>query len=81
LILGESMAVAVFGGLLGILLMFPVIGAASQFLQNFFSGFEVNALTILLAMTFVLIVGITASLFPIYKAVRLPIIQGLRNVG
>lgn len=81
LIFGESIGIALLGGFLGILLTFPVLHGVANMLQNFFSGFQINNLTIVLAMLFVLLVGLLASIFPIYKAVKVSIIEGLRNVG
>ena len=81
LIFGESLAIALLGGVLGVILTFPVLTGASNMLQNFFTGFNVDPLTIALAMIFVMLVGILASIFPIYKAVRVSIVDGLRNVG
>ena len=81
LIFGESLAIALLGGFIGILLTMPVLKGVSNMLQNFFSGFQLTETTVVLALAFAALVGMLASIFPIYKAVKVSIIEGLRNVG
>ncbi|HBC47901.1 MAG TPA: ABC transporter ATP-binding protein [candidate division Zixibacteria bacterium] len=81
LILGESLLIAFSGGILGIILTFPVLGGLAKMLQNFFSGFKVEMITIFMAIVFTASVGFLSALFPIYRAVRIKIVEGLRNVG
>jgi putative ABC transport system permease protein len=81
LILGESLAIAAIGGCLGFLLSFPTLGGLSKILQSFFSGFVIDPVTYVLATLFVVLVGLLASLFPVYRALNKTIIDGLRNVG
>lgn len=81
LITGESLLIAFSGGVLGLLLTFPVLNAISRALHGFFSGFIVQEFTIILAAILVSLVGFLASIFPIYRAMRLTIVEGLRNVG
>jgi putative ABC transport system permease protein len=81
LILGESLLIALFGGSLGIFLTFPMLQGLGKMLQNFFSGFQITVTTFLLAAMFVFLVGILASFFPIYRAIKIKIVEGLRNVG
>jgi putative ABC transport system permease protein len=81
LILGESMAIAALGGALGFVLSFPTLTGLSKVMQSFFSGFVINPVTYLLAVLFVVLVGLLASLFPIYRAINKTIIDGLRNIG
>jgi putative ABC transport system permease protein len=81
LILGESLAIATFGGLLGILFTFPLIAMMSVFMRSFFQIVGVGALTVVLSLVFAIIVGILASLFPTYRTIKTTIVDGLRNVG
>ncbi len=81
LITGESLLIAMSGGLLGIVLSYPVLQGLAGMLRDFFSGFDVKAITLILAGLFVLLVGFMAALFPVYRAVRIRIVDGLRNVG
>lgn len=81
LVLGESLVIAALGGLTGLILTFPIIAAVGKFIKNYFNVMDVNSLTIILAIVFVAIVGVLAAIFPIYRAVKISIIDGLRNIG
>jgi len=81
LILGESLAIAFLGGAVGIFMTYPALDGLSKMMQAFFSGFVIEPLTMILAVTFVILVGIMASIFPVYKALNKTIIDGLRNIG
>jgi len=81
LIIGESLLLAILGGALGFLLTVPAFDGISKALQGFFSGFVTDTLTIALAIIFLILVGICAAIFPIYKALKLSIVDGLRHVG
>jgi putative ABC transport system permease protein len=81
LILGESLLIALSGGILGVFLTFPMLKGLAKMLANFFSGFRVEPLTLFMAMLFVTLVGLLSALFPIYRAVKIKIVEGLRNVG
>ncbi|OGC89680.1 MAG: ABC transporter ATP-binding protein [candidate division Zixibacteria bacterium RBG_16_53_22] len=81
LIVGESLLLAGVGGVLGVLLTYPVLDGISRALQGFFSGFAMNSLTVILSAVFMVVVGILAAIFPVYRALRLSIVEGLRHVG
>ncbi len=81
LILGESLLIAAVGGLTGIVMSYPILQGLAGMLQSFFTGFEIRIVTLVLAGIFVILVGILASFFPIYRAVKIKIVDGLRNVG
>jgi len=81
LILGESLVLALIGCGLGIIMTFPVLGAVSQMLQGFFTVVDASGLTLALSIMFAVLVGLIASLFPIIRAARLSIVDGLRSVG
>jgi len=81
LILGESMLIALIGCGLGLFLSFPILGAVSQMLQKMFTVVDASGLTIALSIMFALMIGLIASLFPIFRATRLAIVDGLRSVG
>lgn len=80
LILGESVLIAVFGGVLGMVLLYLVSNLVSAALSKFFAGFTADALTYSLCIVFAIIVGIVSAVFPIQRAVRIPIVDGLRVV-
>lgn len=81
LIAGESLFIALSGGILGILLIFPMATGFGEAMKYYFPVFEINPQDLLMAGTFALAVGILASLFPVSKAIRVSIVDGLRSVG
>ena len=81
LILGESLLLAGIGGILGVLLAYPTLDGISRALQGFFSGFAMDGFSVILAAVFMVLVGILAAAFPVYRALRLSIVEGLRHVG
>jgi putative ABC transport system permease protein len=85
LIAGESIVMAVAGGLLGIAFTMPIAQAFANYvdanLGSFFPVFELETITIVEAFSAVLVVGIIAAVFPTLKALRLKIADGLRYIG
>jgi putative ABC transport system permease protein len=69
------------GGILGVLLAYPTLDGISRALQGFFSGFAMDGFSVILAAVFMVLVGILAAAFPVYRALRLSIVEGLRHVG
>jgi len=81
LIFGESLLIALCGGLLGLALTFPMVAGFGKALPTFFPIINVAPLTIGLALGAALIAGAVAALFPATRVVRTPIVTGLRMVG
>ena len=81
LILGESLAIAFAGCALGIALTFPVGDWFAAKMGTLFPVFEVSAGTVMLQMACAAAVGIIAALFPMRRAARVNIVEGLRAVG
>lgn len=82
LILGESMFISFLGGGLGLLISFPfVAGFAAVIPKGWFPIFTIEPITIVLAGSSALVVGLLASVFPIQRALRTKIVDGLRHVG
>jgi putative ABC transport system permease protein len=82
LIAGESFLISFVGGALGLALTFPLVDMFQAFVpKGWFPVFNVEPITVILAGAAALIVGITASLFPIQRALRTTIVDGLRFVG
>lgn len=78
LILGESIFIAILGGLVGIglgALMIPFLEAA---LIAFLPKIPLTTLTISLALVASLMVGVISAAFPTFKAVNTRIVDGLR---
>jgi len=79
----EAVALALAGGLLGVLLAIPVIAA----ITHRFVGLgiplnmRVNGITAGLALLVSVILGIVSGYLPAYKASRMNIVEGLRHIG
>jgi putative ABC transport system permease protein len=80
LILGESFFMATLGGLIGIGLLAVVGNLVGVALSQFFPGFAPDAVAYLLCIGTALLVGLGASIFPIQRALRIKIVDGLRVV-
>jgi len=80
LITGESILIALAGGILGVGLTFPVVGLVARPLEMFFPVFMIYPLTLWMALGTSLAVGLMAALFPVYRAIHIRIADGLRGV-
>jgi putative ABC transport system permease protein len=80
---GESVALAVAGGVIGVLAAVPVIG----FLTHSFIGLgiplnmKVRGATAGLAILASLVLGLVSGYLPAYNASRMKIVDGLRHIG
>ena len=81
LITGESMLIATLGGLLGMALTFPIAAGVAQQLSTFFPVFVIQPETLITASGFALLIGLLASVFPLYRAMNTSIVEGLRHIG
>jgi putative ABC transport system permease protein len=81
MIFGESLLISMAGGLFGILLTFPVGQLIGSMLGDYLPVFEVKRSTIYLDVSFVLLLGIVAGIFPTVRAIRIKIADGLRRIG
>jgi putative ABC transport system permease protein len=81
LIFGESLAIAVVGGVVGIALTFPVAKAFAARLGTLFPVFNVSRETIWMQLAAALIVGCAAAIVPAVRASRIRIAEGLRAIG
>ena len=81
--ISESVALALAGGLLGILLAIPVI----MIVTHGFIGLgipldmKVNAPTAAISITIALILGVVSGYLPAYRVSRLNIVDALRHIG
>jgi putative ABC transport system permease protein len=80
LIAGESLMIAALGGVVGILLMFPVLSAVGSALRSWFPAFPITVRTFAMAGAAAFMVGALAAVFPVWRALSLPIASGLRRV-
>jgi putative ABC transport system permease protein len=82
LILGESILISALGGGLGLLLTFPIVAGFEQAIpKGFFPVFQLEPITLFLAIVAVLFIGIVAGLFPLQRVLSTRIIDGFRFVG
>ncbi len=81
LIFGESLVIAATGTVLGIVLTFPAAKAFGDSLSQYFPIFVVSRSTIYLDIAAGLIVAIVAAVFPVWRATRIRIADGLRRIG
>jgi putative ABC transport system permease protein len=81
LIAGESLFISMIGGVVGLLLTFPVCeGFGAQF-STLFPVFKVAVSTMVMALSFAVLVGVVAAIFPAYRSARMTIVDGLRQIG
>ena len=82
IIMGESLIISIIGGALGLLISYPLIaGFAEVIPKGMFPVFQLEPITIILASSAALIIGITAAIFPIQRAMSTKIVEGFRFVG
>jgi putative ABC transport system permease protein len=82
LIMGESLFIAMLGGGIGLFLTFPLVnGFAEVIPKGFFPVFQIEPITVILAVTAAVIIGIVSAIFPIQRALRTRIVDGFRFVG
>jgi len=81
LILGESLLLAVMGGLLGLLLTFPMVHFFKTKLGQYFRVFPLTNTTLALGLATALAVGLLAAMLPAWRAARVGIAEALRRVG
>jgi len=82
LIGGESLAIAVMGGVIGIALTFPMTDSfAAAVPKGWFPVFNVEPITLVLACSAAVLVGILAAIFPIQRTLNTKIVDGLRQIG
>ncbi len=82
LIGGESLAISVLGGALGIALAFPMVeGFGAALPKGWFPIFSLEPITLVLASAAAVLVGVLAALFPIHRAVQMRIVDGLRTIA
>ena len=81
LILGESMAISLIGGAMGLLATPPVAAVFKQVVGGIFPIFKVSQQTILLQVGCAFAIAITAAIVPAWRASRVRIVEGLRAIG
>jgi putative ABC transport system permease protein len=75
------LSIALAGGILGLILIFPAAWLFRTALGNYFRVFHISTTTQILSLLVPLGVGVIAALFPAWQAGRISIAQGLRRIG
>ncbi len=83
LFVGEAVALAVAGGLLGSLAASGLIRLMAQSPQGgvFLAGMKVTPATVAVALVVAAVVGFVSACLPAYGAARKNIVEGLRHIG
>jgi putative ABC transport system permease protein len=80
LIAGESILIAVLGGVVGMVLMTPLLKGMGVALKAWFPSFPVEPRTYAMTLAAALAVGVLATVFPAWRAMRVSIVDGLRRI-
>lgn len=80
LITAESLMLAVFGGIAGALITFPVARAFGDAMGTIFPVFEVARQTTWMQLILALVVGLVAAAIPAWRVSRIRIVEGLRAI-
>lgn len=81
IVFGESVVIAMIGGVFGVLFTFPAAHWIETALSQFFPVFTVAPLTIVLDLLAALTVGVVAGVFPTWRGATIGIAEGLRRIG
>jgi putative ABC transport system permease protein len=81
LILGESLTLALVGGLLGLGLSFPAVWLFPASVSQYLGVFKISAETMALGVGTAAAIGVLAALWPAWQACRVSIAAALRKVG
>ena len=82
-VLGESLAITILGGMLGLLLGWLIVTGLGQagFIRQFFPVFFVPALDLMIGAVLAIALGFVAGILPAIQAMRLRLAEALRREG
>jgi putative ABC transport system permease protein len=85
-VLSEGVAVSAVGGVLGLLLSYPLVEQGlGRFLEENMGGifpfFRIGEQTVVAALVLALVLGLVAAALPAYNASRLKVVDALRRTG
>lgn len=80
LIMGESLSIALAGGVLGVVLTFPLARAFFSATHDLFLVFEVTPFTVAQQLGSAVLIGVIAAIAPALNSRRISIVDGLRAV-
>ncbi len=80
-VFGESLFIAITGGVVGVILTFPAAQWIERELSQFFPVFRVTGDTVYLDLLAAAVVGTVAGIFPTWRGATIRIADGLRRIG
>ena len=80
LLVGESVTLTLSAGIAAVFLIFPVADVVRSKLDTVFSIFAVTQQTVWVALGTALLVGFIASLIPVWRTLRTPVVRGLGSI-
>ncbi len=80
-VFGESLLIALSGGVLGLLLTYPAAAEIGRRLSQFIPVFRVPPETVWLDLGAAAVVGVVAGIFPTWRGATINIAEGLRRIG
>jgi putative ABC transport system permease protein len=85
-VVSESVAVSIFGGLLGVMLAYPLVEQVlgrwlEENLAGFFPFFRIDPQTIGVSLALAGVLGVLAGALPAYSAMKLKVVDSLRRAG
>ena len=81
LIAGESLTIAVLGGVLGMGLSFPIASVFAQRMGTLLPIFHIQGKTLLMGASISCAIGLLSALLPAWRASRVRIAEALSHVG
>jgi putative ABC transport system permease protein len=81
LLFGESLLIALVGGVAGVLLTLPLAAAFASTAGSLFPVFRVSMSTMALQLAAAAAVGVVAAAWPAWRMSRIDIVTGLRQVA
>jgi putative ABC transport system permease protein len=81
LISGESVAIAILGGILGMALSFPIATVFSREIGPILPVFHIQWKTIVIAGGLSCIIGFLAAIFPAWRAMKVRVAEALSHIG
>jgi len=80
LVFGESLFIAALGGAFGLAIALPVRKLVAVVIEYYIPVFKIEPVTFVLGALASILVGLLAAVFPTVKAIRTPIVDGLRII-
>jgi len=80
-VFGESIVIALIGGVAGVAFTFPAAHWIETELSQFFPVFSIAPETIMMDLAAALVVGVVGGIFPTWRGATIRIADGLRRIG